>query len=64
MTPKGMYELKAVKGRELVDLVNMFISGLKERSEYAVAIQDLSRQGAFTDFSTLGALLTVCNFDK
>lgn len=65
MTPKGMYELKAVKGRELVELVNMFILGLKERSEYAVAIQDLSRQGAsFTDFSTLGALLTVCNFDK
>uniref|UniRef100_A0A672N0X2 Unconventional myosin-VIIa-like n=1 Tax=Sinocyclocheilus grahami TaxID=75366 RepID=A0A672N0X2_SINGR len=45
MTPKGMYELKAVKGRELVELVNMFISGLKKRSVYAVAIQDLSRQG-------------------
>lgn len=43
-TPKGMYELKIVKGKELVDLVNMFISGLKERSLYAVAIQDLSRQ--------------------
>uniref|UniRef100_A0A672MWX5 Unconventional myosin-VIIa-like n=1 Tax=Sinocyclocheilus grahami TaxID=75366 RepID=A0A672MWX5_SINGR len=41
MTPKGMYELKAVKGRELVELVNMFISGLKKRSVYAVAIQDL-----------------------
>ncbi|XP_016386530.1 unconventional myosin-VIIa-like [Sinocyclocheilus rhinocerous] len=45
MTPKGMYELKAVKGRELVELVSMFISGLKKRSVYAVAIQDLSRQG-------------------
>ncbi|XP_042574095.1 unconventional myosin-VIIb-like isoform X2 [Cyprinus carpio] len=44
MTPKGMYELKAVKGRELVELVNMFISGLKKRSVYAVAIQDLIRQ--------------------
>lgn len=60
-----MYELKAVKGREFVELVNMFISGLKKRSEYAVALQDQSRQGAsFTDFSTLGARLTVCNFDK
>lgn len=50
-TPKGMYELKAVKGRELVELVNMFISGLKKRSVYAVAIQDLIRQGAsFTVF--------------
>lgn len=56
MTPKGMYELKAVKGRELVELVNMFISGLTKRSVYAVAIQDLIRQGAsFTvfHFSTL-----------
>ncbi|XP_058601232.1 unconventional myosin-VIIb [Onychostoma macrolepis] len=44
MTPKGMYELNAVKGRELVELVSMFISELKKRSEYAVAIQDLSRQ--------------------
>uniref|UniRef100_A0A8C1FWG9 Myosin VIIBb n=1 Tax=Cyprinus carpio carpio TaxID=630221 RepID=A0A8C1FWG9_CYPCA len=43
-TPKGMYELKAVKGRELVELVNMFISGLKKRSVYAVATQDLIRQ--------------------
>ncbi|TRY91722.1 hypothetical protein DNTS_018969 [Danionella cerebrum] len=43
-TPKGMYELKIVKGKELVDLVEMFISGLKERSLYAVATQDLSRQ--------------------
>uniref|UniRef100_A0A8C2GIK2 Myosin VIIBb n=1 Tax=Cyprinus carpio TaxID=7962 RepID=A0A8C2GIK2_CYPCA len=43
-------ELKAVKGRELVELVNMFISGLKKRSVYAVATQDLIRQGAsFTD---------------
>ncbi len=57
MTPKGLYELKAVKGREFVELVNMFISGLTERSEYAVALQDHSRQGAScTDFSTLGAL--------
>ncbi|CAM4593667.1 unnamed protein product [Leuciscus chuanchicus] len=43
-TPKGMYELQVVKGNEFVDLVNMFISGLKKRSLYAVAIQDLSRQ--------------------
>ncbi|XP_051719592.1 unconventional myosin-VIIa [Ctenopharyngodon idella] len=43
-TPKGMYELKVVKGKEFVHLVNKFISGLKKRSEYAVAIQDLSRQ--------------------
>ncbi|XP_039533712.1 unconventional myosin-VIIa [Pimephales promelas] len=43
-TPKGMYELKVVKGDEFVELVNMFILGLKERSLYAVAMQDLSRQ--------------------
>ncbi|XP_073705873.1 unconventional myosin-VIIb [Garra rufa] len=43
-TPKGMYELTVGKGRELVELVNLFITGLKKRSEYAVAIQDLSRQ--------------------
>jgi len=40
-----MYELKVVKGDEFVELVNMFILGLKERSLYAVAMQDLSRQG-------------------
>ncbi|RXN08675.1 unconventional myosin-VIIa-like protein [Labeo rohita] len=43
-TPKGMYELNVAKGRGLVELVNFFISGLKKRSEYAVAIQDHSRQ--------------------
>lgn len=49
-----MYELQVVKGNEFVDLVNMFISGLKKRSLYAVAIQDLSRQGAsFTLVTTL-----------
>lgn len=49
-----MYELKVVKGKEFVHLVNKFISGLKKRSEYAVAIQDLSRQGAsFRKFKTL-----------
>lgn len=45
-TPKGMYELKVVKGQDFVKLVNKFISGLKKRSLYAVATQDLSRQGA------------------
>lgn len=49
-----MYELKVVKGKEFVHLVNKFISGLKKRSEYAVAIQDLSRQGdSFTLVTTL-----------
>lgn len=53
-TPKGMYELNVVKGKEFVHLVNKFISGLKKRSEYAVATQDLSRQGdSFTLVTTL-----------
>uniref|UniRef100_A0A672STX8 Unconventional myosin-VIIa-like n=1 Tax=Sinocyclocheilus grahami TaxID=75366 RepID=A0A672STX8_SINGR len=43
-TPKGMYELQVVKGKDLVELVNLFISGLKKRSQYAVGIQDLIRQ--------------------
>lgn len=45
-TSRGEYELKVVKANELVELVNMFLSGLKRRSLYAVAIQDFSRQGA------------------
>lgn len=43
-TPRGEYELKVVKANELVELVNMFLSGLKQRSLYAVAIQDFTRQ--------------------
>lgn len=45
-TPRGEYELKVVKANELVELVNMFLSGLKKRSLYAVAIQDFTSQGA------------------
>ncbi|XP_051990099.1 unconventional myosin-VIIa-like [Xyrauchen texanus] len=43
-TPTGEYELKVVKAKELVELVDMFLSGLKERSVYAVAMQDNIRQ--------------------
>ncbi|XP_051985329.1 unconventional myosin-VIIb-like [Xyrauchen texanus] len=43
-TPRGEYELRIVKAKELVELVNMFLSGLKERSVYAVAMQDQGKQ--------------------
>ncbi|XP_073732354.1 unconventional myosin-VIIb [Misgurnus anguillicaudatus] len=43
-TLRGEYELKVVRGNELVELVNMFLSELKRRSLYAVAVQDFTRQ--------------------
>ncbi|XP_060754217.1 unconventional myosin-VIIa [Neoarius graeffei] len=42
-TLRGEYKLEAVYARKMVELLSMFFNGLKERSVYAVAVQDCSR---------------------
>ncbi|XP_036421253.1 unconventional myosin-VIIb [Colossoma macropomum] len=43
-THKEEYKLKAAEATSMAELINMFLTGLKERSVYAVAIQDNNRQ--------------------
>lgn len=45
-TLRGEYKLEAVYARKMVELLSMFFNGLKERSVYAMAVQDCSRPGA------------------
>lgn len=45
-TLRGEYKLGAVYAHNMVELISKFLSGLKERSVYAVAVQDCNRQGA------------------
>ncbi|KAI4877996.1 hypothetical protein NFI96_012181, partial [Prochilodus magdalenae] len=42
-TLKEEYTLKAVKAHSMVKLINMFLGGLKERSDYVVALYDSIR---------------------
>uniref|UniRef100_A0AAR2KCB8 Uncharacterized protein n=1 Tax=Pygocentrus nattereri TaxID=42514 RepID=A0AAR2KCB8_PYGNA len=43
-THKEEYKLKAVDASSMAELIDMFLTGLKERSVYAVALQDTNRQ--------------------
>ncbi|KAL7849295.1 hypothetical protein SRHO_G00209180 [Serrasalmus rhombeus] len=42
-THKEEYKLKAVDASSMAELIDMFLTGLKERSVYAVALQDTNR---------------------
>lgn len=48
MTLKGDFTLSGSSADEMYELVTMFLSGLTERSEYAVALTDANRQGQRT----------------
>ncbi|KAG7321570.1 hypothetical protein KOW79_014428 [Hemibagrus wyckioides] len=50
-TLRGEFKLKAVKAQSMVELLSTFLNGLKERSVYAVAVQDSSRQDDATFLS-------------
>ncbi|XP_018612550.2 unconventional myosin-VIIa [Scleropages formosus] len=43
-TLKGDFTLNAVMAGEIVDLLHMFLGGLRERSVYAVALEEANRQ--------------------
>uniref|UniRef100_A0A4W4EFL6 Uncharacterized protein n=1 Tax=Electrophorus electricus TaxID=8005 RepID=A0A4W4EFL6_ELEEL len=45
LTLKGDFILNAVMAGSIVDLVALFLAGLTERSQYAVAMQEVNRQG-------------------
>lgn len=44
-TLKGDFTLNAIHAADIVDLVVLFQAGLTERSQYAVALQEVNRQG-------------------
>ncbi|KAK3531122.1 hypothetical protein QTP70_012102 [Hemibagrus guttatus] len=50
-TLRGEFKLMAVKAKSMVELLTTFLNGLKERSDYAVAVQDSSRQDDATFLS-------------
>lgn len=45
LTLKGDFTLTTVNAAEIVDLIVHFQAGLTERSQYAVALQEVNRQG-------------------
>uniref|UniRef100_A0A674CJZ3 Unconventional myosin-VIIa-like n=1 Tax=Salmo trutta TaxID=8032 RepID=A0A674CJZ3_SALTR len=42
--PRGQFLLQSVEAGEMADLIQWYLEGLKERSVYAVALQDVNRQ--------------------
>uniref|UniRef100_A0AAR2JXI3 Myosin VIIBa n=1 Tax=Pygocentrus nattereri TaxID=42514 RepID=A0AAR2JXI3_PYGNA len=44
LTLKGDFTLNAVMAADIVDVVALFLAGLTERSQYAVALQEINRQ--------------------
>lgn len=42
---KGDFMLSTVNAEEIVELIVLFQAGLTERSQYAVALQEVNRQG-------------------
>lgn len=44
-TLRGQFLLQSVEAGEMADLIQWYLEGLRERSVYAVALQDVNRQG-------------------
>uniref|UniRef100_A0A8C8MGX3 Myosin VIIBb n=1 Tax=Oncorhynchus tshawytscha TaxID=74940 RepID=A0A8C8MGX3_ONCTS len=42
--PRGQFLLQSVEAGEMADLIQWYLEGLRERSVYAVALQDINRQ--------------------
>ena len=51
LTLKGDFTLSGSTAEDLSELVTMFLSGLSERSQYAVALRDVSSQGGTPQFT-------------
>lgn len=51
LTLKGDFTLSGSTAEDMADLVTMFLSGLTERSQYAVALREVSSQGQSSGFS-------------
>uniref|UniRef100_A0AAQ5YI30 Uncharacterized protein n=1 Tax=Amphiprion ocellaris TaxID=80972 RepID=A0AAQ5YI30_AMPOC len=52
LTLKGDFTLTGSAVEDMSELITMFLSGLKERSQYAVALKDVDRQGWSPEFSS------------
>uniref|UniRef100_A0A4W5PKL4 Myosin VIIB n=1 Tax=Hucho hucho TaxID=62062 RepID=A0A4W5PKL4_9TELE len=44
-TLRGQFLLQSVDAGEMADLIQLYLEGLRERSVYAVALQDINKQG-------------------
>lgn len=45
MTLKGDFTLSGPSAADMAELITMFVSGLTERSQYAVALKEVEKQG-------------------
>jgi len=45
LTLKGDFTLNAIQAVDISDLVAMFLAGLIQRSQFAVTLQEVNRQG-------------------
>lgn len=57
LTLKGDFTLSSVSAGDIVDLIVTFQAGLTERSQYAVALQEVNRQGQPPLRSLFGLLI-------
>lgn len=59
LTLKGDFTLSGSTVEDMAELVTMFLSGLTERSQYAVALKEVDRQGQNSDvvFGTISHLV-------
>uniref|UniRef100_A0AAQ6IG54 Uncharacterized protein n=1 Tax=Anabas testudineus TaxID=64144 RepID=A0AAQ6IG54_ANATE len=68
LTLKGDFTLSGTTTEDMYELITMFLSGLTERSQYAVALKDVNRQGQRNDPTFLsfkkGELITLIKDDE
>lgn len=51
LTLKGDFTLSGATAQDMTELITMFLSGLTERSLFAVTLREAERQGQTLDFS-------------
>lgn len=51
LTLKGDFTLSGSMAEDMVELITKFLSGLMERSQYAIALKEVSSQGWSSDSS-------------
>lgn len=59
LTLKGDFTLSGSMTEDMYELITVFLSGLTERSQYAVALKDVDRQGQRTGGQHRWAFLTL-----
>lgn len=60
LTLKGDFSLSGGTAEDMAELVTMFLSGLRERSKYAVTLKEADRQGQRIRFYLWPQLSYLC----